>query len=397
MPPRRTNAWAKGRQAGYQAGWSEGHHYGVCKSVMERFAEREGILFDVHVAYIEEGLFGLNEGIIEAMSRLVTRFTLCNPNENPVDKIARVRPDLVLVLNGIHMFSPSGADAIRAMGIPIAVWFADDPYYSDRTAAIAPHYDYVFTHELSCVPFYRQLGCRHVQYLPFAVNHSLYRPLPIAAPYRKDVCFIGTGFWNRVRLLDQVAPYLAHKNILIAGSLWGRMRNYRKIAGSVLPFVPPAEAARYYNGAKIVINIHRAHDDKQHNRNSRNLPAMSVNPRTYEIAACGTLQLTDVRSDLANYFTPGHDIETFATPSELVAKIDFYLRHEDQRRTIATRSLHRTLVEHTYRKRLIEILRAMAGNRPIRQPAEAEAGLDRQPEMTRRQTESTSAETEERS
>lgn len=354
--PKPKRSRALGRAAGYQSGWSEGHHYGVCQAITAKHAEPEGVLFDLHVAYIEEVMFGVNDGIIESLSGLVTKFSRCLPYDNPVAKIAQLRPDLVLVLNGIHLIGPAVVDAIRALGIPVAVWFVDDPYFTDKSAMIARHFDYVFTHELSCVPFYRQLGCAQVHHLPLAASRKIFHPRQVPLHFRKEISFIGTGFWNRIRTIDQIAPYLARKDTFIAGGLWRRLQSYRRLAPKIVAWTQLAETVNYYVGSKIVINIHRSHDDAQHNRNSRRLPGLSVNPRTFEIAACGTLQITDVRSDLTNFYIPGQEIETFSTPGELAAKIEHYLRHEDQRRAIAARALHRTIAEHTYRRRLHTLL-----------------------------------------
>ncbi|MBW7457845.1 glycosyltransferase, partial [Paenibacillus sepulcri] len=120
-------------------------------------------------------------------------------------------------------------------------------------------------------------------------------------------------------------------------------------------WLPVEESIRYYNGAKIVINLHRTTVSGSDNKNSLNLPGRSINPRTYEISACGTLQLTDLREDLPRYYNPGSEIETFANPEELHAKLAYYLTHEDQRREVALRGLRRTLVEHTFVSRIQQL------------------------------------------
>jgi len=89
-----------------------------------------------------------------------------------------------------------------------------------------------------------------------------------------------------------------------------------------------------------------------HNRNSRNLPAESINPRTFEISACGALQLTDVRGDLPDHYTPGLQLDTYASAAELREKLEHYLHREEERRQMALRGLQRTLQEHTYSRRL---------------------------------------------
>lgn len=123
----------------------------------------------------------------------------------------------------------------------------------------------------------------------------------------------------------------------------------------------PGETAEVYSGSKIVLNMHRSPYDTTVNNNSVGLTAASPNPRTFEISACGTLQLADVRDDLASFYIPGQEIETFSNPSELYDKVNFYLDHETERREIALRALERTYREHTYSHRLHEMLSRIFG------------------------------------
>jgi spore maturation protein CgeB len=265
----------------------------------------------------------------------------------------------MLVLNGLHNFPdnhPEQVDAVRALGVRTAIWFADDPYSSEQTAGIAPHYDAVLTHELGAVGLYAQLGCPNVHYMPLAVHPALFKPMRTDRRYRCDVCFIGQAFWNRVETFDAIAPYLAGRRVFIAGGMWERLRNYGKLRSAIRPgWLPIEESIRYYNGAKIVINLHRTTTAGSDNRNTHQLPGLSVNPRTYEIAACGTLQLTDRREDLTRYYAPGSELDTFAGPEELSAKLEYYLRHEEERRAIALRGLRRTLKHHTFASRIQQL------------------------------------------
>jgi hypothetical protein len=114
----------------------------------------------------------------------------------------------------------------------------------------------------------------------------------------------------------------------------------------------PTETARHYFGSKIVINIHRSANDDSWNSNRRRIPALSVNPRTFEIAACGAFQLTDVRNDLSTMYRPGEEIVVYHSPHDFIEKMNHYLTHERERRDIALRGLRRTLLEHTYTQRL---------------------------------------------
>jgi spore maturation protein CgeB len=65
--------------------------------------------------------------------------------------------------------------------------------------------------------------------------------------------------------------------------------------------------------------------------------------------------------DLSKFYTPGVEIETYASTGEMLAKIDYFLSHEQDRREIALRALARTMREHTYAHRLNQVLNTIFG------------------------------------
>ncbi|WP_072330532.1 MULTISPECIES: glycosyltransferase [unclassified Paenibacillus] len=352
----RRTAWKEGRAAGYE----RGYHYGRCEAVRARTVQPEpGNRLELKVLFIPQGFQALDHGIAGGLESRVRELVVGTP-ERMAELAAEHRPDVMIVLNGLHVFPTDHleqVDRVRGLGIRTVIWFADDPYFTNYTADIALRYDMVITHEQSCVPFYEQAGCPQVRYLPLAADTGLFRPMPVPPDYRSDICFIGMAFWNRVAFFDRLAPYLQGKRVFIGGGLWERMSNYRMVRRFVRSgWIPVEESVLYYSGAKLVINLHRGPDHETDNRNALRIPAMSVNPRTYEISACGTLQLTDMRQDLPRYYTPGVDLDVFGSPEELIAKIDYYLKHEDIRRTIAFNGLRRTMTEHSFVSRIGQLL-----------------------------------------
>jgi len=344
----------RGYAAGYGGGYAAGYHAGRCTMVHERLASASAqfVPYDKSVMYVSQGTPGfrtIDRGIMNALGRL-TREAIHVTSGDPVALLAELhRPDLVLVLNGIFSVGTDQIDRIRAMGIPTAVWVADDPYFSDQTRIVATHYDVVFTHEISCVTMYREAGCREVHYLPFAADPDLFRPAHPPA-MQTDVLFIGMAFPNRVAFFNRLFPMLTRRNVLIAGGGWQHLAGYDRLKDRIwLSGIDPEMTPLFYSGAKIVINLHRS---DQEAGNSRRFPGLSVNPRTFEIGACGTLQLVDERAELVRHYTPGQDLETFSSPEELMEKVDYYLNREDVRRNLAVSGLKRTLRHHTYAHRL---------------------------------------------
>ena len=354
----------RGRKDGFSRGWEHGHWQGQCEAVLSRIGIDAIQVRPVHVLFVATGkgfpYSPLDEAISSTLRQMVAQLTVTDGTQPVAEVAARVRPDIAIVLDGLQ-FDVAQVDEMRRIGIRTAIWFTDDPYYTDLTGPIALHYDDVFTLELTCVDFYRRLGCSSVHYLPLGTYPAEFRPRNPGREKRHDICFVGSGYQNRLALFDQITGYLATKDALISGIWWERLKDFKLLADKIElgRWMGPTETADTYNGAKIVINMHRSHDDKTFNNNSAAIPAISPNPRTFEISACATLQLTDVRDDLSSFYTPGLDIETYSSPQEMIDKIEYYLAHEQQRRDIAMRGMYRTMREHTYQRRLEAMLAAL--------------------------------------
>ncbi|MFS0840019.1 glycosyltransferase [Paenibacillus sp. 1P03SA] len=354
----------KARSEGYVRGWEQGRRFGGSQAVLNRLPVPAFAFFDKRVMFVLQGFEAIDAGIQQGLASLTRELIVCKA-EHMLQTAAASRPDMMLVLNGLHVFPEdhlAQADGVRQLGIKTAIWFADDPYFMDLTPAIVPHYDYVFTHERNAVAYYRSLGCERVFHLPLAAAGHIYFPQPAEPSYLSDVCFIGNAFPNRIDFIDRLAPVLAGRKVVLIGALWDRLKHYKQLRADIhLGWKPMDEAAKFYNGARIVLNLHRAPLDPVYSKNAIGLPAGSINPRTYEIAACGAFQLTDLRGDLVEFYTPGTEIETFQSPEDCAGKLLYYLQNEDERRKIAVRGMMRTRVSHSFEARLSQLLQIVFG------------------------------------
>ncbi|WP_375546930.1 glycosyltransferase [Paenibacillus sp.] len=351
---------ARGREAGYQVGYDEGYLKGradyIFRTHSVTFPFRQ-----LHILYVTSGkgfpYSPIDEAISSTLRGMVAQLTVIEPGQLGSEVVNQVMPDLVLVLDGMYVPNDQ-LDAVRKLGFKTAVWLTDDPYYSDLTVGNVSHYDYVFTLESECIPIYQQLGCSQVHHLPFAAYPGHYKPIGMPSIRRREVSFIGSAYLNRIDYLNPIMDRLMQHNTIINGLWWDRLPSYTAYGDriEVNKWMDPVQTAETYSASKIVINLHRSHEDHSVNYNTTQIPAASPNPRTFEISACGTLQLSDYRSDLTKFYTPGKEIETYRSPAELIDKIEYYLTHEKERRDIALGALERTLGEHTYGHRLNQML-----------------------------------------
>tara|TARA_B110000305_G_scaffold238005_1_gene302507 strand:+ start:731 stop:1246 length:516 start_codon:yes stop_codon:yes gene_type:complete len=84
-----------------------------------------------------------------------------------------------------------------------------------------------------------------------------------------------------------------------------------------------------------------------------------VKGRHFEINACGGFQLSYNVNGLDKLYNIDEEIALFYSPEDLVKKIKYYLKHEDERELIASHGLNRTSKEHTMEKRFHFIIEQM--------------------------------------
>jgi spore maturation protein CgeB len=105
------------------------------------------------------------------------------------------------------------------------------------------------------------------------------------------------------------------------------------------------EMYRVLRAARIAVNRHGAIAGKYAN-----------NMRLYEATGVGAMLLTEAKENLGELFESGVEVETYATEDELVEKTNYYLQHEEERRAIAAAGQARTLSDHTYARRMSELI-----------------------------------------
>jgi spore maturation protein CgeB len=73
------------------------------------------------------------------------------------------------------------------------------------------------------------------------------------------------------------------------------------------------------------------------------------------VPGSGGFLLTDRVPHLERYLEPERDVGVFESTDDLVERVDWWLRHEDQRAAVADAGYRRVLAEHTYDHRFAEI------------------------------------------
>lgn len=79
--------------------------------------------------------------------------------------------------------------------------------------------------------------------------------------------------------------------------------------------------------------------------------------RIWDVLGCGGFLITNYQEELTDHFTPGVELETFASKEELLDKCEYYLTHEEERLKIAKAGYEKVKANHTYQNRVADLIK----------------------------------------
>jgi len=273
-------------------------------------------------------------------------------------KVEQFTPDLLLALAQ----APLTRQTLKRMerqNITTAMWFVEDYKLFTYWRAFASCYD-IFA-VIQKEPLLSELeaaGQQNGLYLPLAALPDFHAPQendPAAQrKYGAKISFLGAGYPNR----RAAFRHLRHLDFKIWGSDW---EGDDSLAGHLQQQgarISPEEAVRIYHASQINLNLHSSVQ-------VRDLVPQGdfVNPRTFELAACGAFQLVDTRSLMPELFADD-ELATFRTIQELLEKIDYFLTRPQERAAYAQRGRSRVLRDHTYQVRMNSLIDFIKERKP---------------------------------
>ena len=78
--------------------------------------------------------------------------------------------------------------------------------------------------------------------------------------------------------------------------------------------------------------------------------------RAFDVMGAGGFLLSNYQADFYEQFTPGEDMVCYESKEDLMDKIAYYLKHEDERKEIAQNGHRKIKESHTYKHRVMEML-----------------------------------------
>lgn len=220
-------------------------------------------------------------------------------------------------LTGLLPYEP-----IYPPGHPLIYWASDTHLGYEYRLNCARQADIVFCAQKKAVDAFKSEKV-NATWLPHAIEPEAYPKLNLASK-KYDVCFVGhVNSGNRIDALDKV--FKAFPNFYYGQQLF-------------------ENAARKYAESRVVFNI-SMNDD--------------LNMRVFEVLGSGSLLVTDKVNSIDELFKDGVHLITYMSVDEAVDKIRYYLRHDEEREKIALNGYNEVMKNHTFDKRIDEILKSV--------------------------------------
>lgn len=233
--------------------------------------------------------------------------------------------DVVLVVSAMFLH-PDALILLRRAGLRVVVLFTETPYDIEQELRVASLVDGCWLTERVAVDAYRAMNPR-CGYLRHAWHPDIHRAAAQPDDGRvpaHDVVFVGTPFPERVAYLSAID----WSGLDVGFYGWQRtdrfaLTNDHPLARFTFDAVTNKTAAALYRRAKLALNLYRDGPG-----------AESLNPRAYELAACGCPFLTTKRLESRERF--GQHVEDLSNhPVEAGQQIRCWLADRERRRAAA--------------------------------------------------------------
>ena len=273
-------------------------------------------------------------------------------------KAETFEPDMVLCMAQAPL-NRQALKRLRRDGVTTAMWFVEDSNLFTYWKGFAPLYDvFAVIQKGQFLNDLELIGQPNGLYLPLAADPDFHKPVDLSPveqrKFGSEISFMGAGYPNRRVAFRE----LVSRDFKIWGNEWDGDHVLAPLLQLKGTRVTPEECVKIFNATKINLNLHSSVQVEE-------LVTCGdfVNPRTFELAACGAFQLVDERSLMAESFAKD-ELATFTSITELLEKIDYYSANPAERDQYSSKARERVLRDHTYAHRMKTLLEFTAERIP---------------------------------
>lgn len=316
----------------------------------------------------------IGNGFKDAFEELGHEFHWLTAAADPRERLDEVMPDITMIgqdmLRREHL-PVFAAHRRRGMKLVVRVdsFFDRNPEVRDAFVNHDPADLYYGEVENPWMDVFKKVTGKPYHVITNAAHRKYHFPAKPIEKYECDIVFLGAMMpHKREAFRTLLFPLKKKYRVKIYGSNWTAKDNLMRLAAlaarkvglmgvndwvnELRLSVPPEEENQLYASAKISLNIHeRGESIRSH---------VILNERTFKIPASGGFEICDWVPPLRNYFTKEEMVMADNAHGSWVddwfRKIDYYITHEKERRTIQERGTARALRDHTYLNRVRQLL-----------------------------------------
>lgn len=266
-------------------------------------------------------------------------------NRKIIKVAEEIKPAFIFAVKAPTLY-PDTLSSLKKI-CPTVNYYCETMDQWDLIKKIAPQYTLFANHDPYVVEMLKKEDCKSALYIPFSADLSESDQWIKPEKYLYNLSFIGTYDPN----LYSEREYILNKIKDLGLHLWGS-KNWlnTSLRNCYKGRVKTENIQEIYKNSKIVINADI----------SREVLGIGVNLRPFEAAAAGAMLLNrDDRKDIFNLFEDGKEFVSFSGVEDVRQKAQYYLEHEEERLKIAEAGFNRAKNDHTYIKRVGEIIKAV--------------------------------------
>jgi spore maturation protein CgeB len=284
-------------------------------------------------------------------------------NHALLEKVTKSHYDMTITSLYTNEFSLDFLSKLKKSTSKSIVWMNDDHWrWNSLGKKLCFSFHNVITTDAEALPKYRSIGYNNAILSQFACNPMIFKKLKVRKDI--DVSFVGQpNPWRKY-----IVGYLQYKGYPVKcyGFGWPNGR------------ISTSEMVEIFNRSKICLNLSNSvqydlnylksnkfawDKNKSITRNVYEILGPQLNTilspkrkeqikaRIFEITGSGSFALTYDVKHLSDYFNTSNEVSIYSNTLELVSKIQYFLKHDEERERVATSGYKRTSLEHTYRKR----------------------------------------------
>lgn len=293
-------------------------------------------------------------------------------NEELLEISKKEKPNLLFIFMYTDEIDPATLIKIKnTAAVKSLAWFADDYWrfwnYSKRWP---PYFSYVITTYSKAVDWYKKAGFENVLLSQWACNETEYQPVVVAKDI--DVSFVGQYKSGRAKVIDalrragidiQCFGYgwpggkISHEEML---KIFGRSKICLNLTDrkSISDLSVIARLFLKKSANRLILDFHFWNNLQAY----LHFPIIHTHARPFELAGCRAFSISGRSEDIGKYYEENKEMVFYNDVADLTSKIKYYLAHDVEREEIARAGYERTIREHTYQVRFLEIFKKIGLN-----------------------------------